>query len=90
MKRSYIVVLTNRWVLAGYIEDEKENELVLSKPVCIRRWGTTQGLGELARGGPTKETILDPYGDRVRLNREHVMHIIECREKVQFVAPDPK
>lgn len=26
----------------------------------IRRWGTTEGIGEIAKGGPTERTILDP------------------------------
>lgn len=25
----------------------------------IRRWGTTHGIGEIAEGGPTDQTILD-------------------------------
>jgi len=30
--------------------------------VCIRKWGTTVGLGELAIRGPLVDTILDPCG----------------------------
>ena len=31
-------------------------------PIYIRRWGTTDGLGEL-RTGPMPNTIVDEYGD---------------------------
>lgn len=35
----------------------------LSNASVIRRWGTTNGLGELALNGPTGNTKLDKCGD---------------------------
>lgn len=48
------------WVLVGYWEQDGD-EVILRKAKNIRRWGTTQGLGELVNG-PLKDTMLDLYG----------------------------
>jgi len=45
---------------------------------CIRLWGTTAGLGELALKGPTKETQLDFCGTVVFDNPEAVLFTIPC------------
>ena len=45
----------------------------LSDAYVVRRWGTTQGLGELAQKGPLKETILDPLP-----NQTKVVNLIAC------------
>ena len=45
--------------------------VILTDARCIRRWGTTKGLGELVNG-PTRETALDPAGT-VRMH--HLMII---------------
>jgi hypothetical protein len=43
----------------------------------IRRWGTTAGLGQLAKDGPTGETVLDAAGIVVAPMRA-VIHFISC------------
>ncbi len=49
----------------------------LTDASVIRVWGTTRGLGEIALGGPTKETILDPIGDiDVPLNA--IISVVKC------------
>jgi hypothetical protein len=53
-----IVVLPHGWVLVGDLEGKK-----LSNASTIRVWGTSKGLGELAKNGPTEKTILDSLGD---------------------------
>lgn len=56
-----IVVLDRGWVYVGNVIIE--GDLVrIHNARCIRRWGTTKGLGELALTGPTKNTVLDPTG----------------------------
>ena len=57
-----IVVLQRGWVAVGHLSKSSETELVLSDASIIRRWGTTKGLGEIAAGGPTKDTVLDAAG----------------------------
>ncbi len=54
-----ILVLWYGWVVVGEW-DKKEKKVKGAQ--CIRRWGTSKGLGEL-RNGPLKETVLDDLGD---------------------------
>lgn len=57
-----IVVLQRGWVLIGAFE-RYENNCKLHNAFVIRFWGTTNGLGELAKDGPTSSTKLDKcYG----------------------------
>lgn len=50
--------------------------LLMSNARCIRKWGTSKGLGQL-RSGPTKETVLDEAGEIVApIGR--VIHMIKC------------
>lgn len=51
--------------------------LTISNAKNIRRWGTTNGLGQLIHG-PTKETQLDECGT-VRVMRAGVMHMLPCQ-----------
>lgn len=55
-----IVIGPRGWVWVGYYSREGE-DVTLTSARCIRRWGTTQGLGELATG-PTSQTTLDKAG----------------------------
>ena len=54
-----ILVLWYGWVVVGEWDKKAKR---LANALCIRRWGTTQGLGQL-RNGPLSETVLDPLGD---------------------------
>ena len=53
-----IVVLQRGWVLVGKFERDGDR-CYLRNASTIRSWGTTKGLGELAKDGPTKDTKLD-------------------------------
>ena len=56
-----ILVLQRGWnVIGRYNKDGQEH--VLTDASVIRVWGTTRGLGEIASGGPTGSTKLDPCG----------------------------
>jgi hypothetical protein len=54
-----ILVLWYGWVVVG--EWDKKAKTV-KDAYCIRRWGTTQGLGQL-RNGPLAGTGLEALGD---------------------------
>lgn len=56
-----IVILPSGWVFVG-LWQEVGKRVILTEASCIRKWGATSGIGELAIKGPLKETILDPAG----------------------------
>lgn len=55
-----IVVLDRGYIYIGDVR-YTEQFLIIENTKCIRRWGTTEGLGEL-REGPTASTVLDEAG----------------------------
>ena len=58
-----IVALSERWVFIGdYHAPTETAPASLTDASCIRIWGTTAGLGEIALRGPTPNTKLDPCG----------------------------
>lgn len=73
-----IVIADRGWVWVGRIgPEEHPDHLRLTDASCIRRWGTTRGLGELSLGGPTSSTILDPCGT-VIIPRRAVIALLPC------------
>ena len=72
-----IVVLTNGWVFCGvYAPAVGHTPASLTDAACVRRWGTTAGLGQLALEGVTKDTIVDPCGTVVLSNPGAVLFVI--------------
>jgi hypothetical protein len=57
-----IIIAQRGWAFAGDMTREG-SEVNLSNASCIRRWGTTKGIGQLAIDGPQSDTILDPVGE---------------------------
>lgn len=53
-----IIVGQRSWVWVGRPRREGD-QLVIEGARCIRRWGTTDGLAQLANGGPRRETQLE-------------------------------
>lgn len=70
-----IVIAQRGFVFVGRFERDAEH-VRLSNASVIRRWGTSQGLGELV-GGPLPDTVLDPCGD-VELHDLAVVASIAC------------
>lgn len=63
MKATHIVVIQSGWVFVGTKDaSSPQGQLTFHNAACIRRWGTTKGIGELALSGPTGETVLDECG----------------------------
>lgn len=75
-----IVILPRGWNMIGYYSQEG-TRCKLENASVIRRWGTTNGLGELAEKGKLKDTILDPCG-LVEFHELTVIATIACREDV--------
>lgn len=74
-----IVIGQRGWVWVGRYSTDGE-EVTLRDAKNIRRWGTTQGLGELCQG-PLPETVLDPVGT-VRLHQLAVVATYDCDSEV--------
>ncbi len=72
-----IVVADRGWVYVGKSR-RIGDVLLIDGARCIRVWGTTCGLGQLAEGGPTETTKLDPMG-RVEVPMRAVISIIACK-----------
>lgn len=74
-----IVILQRGWVYVGdyYVNDK---ECRLENASCIRSWGTSKGLGELAENGALSETKLDPC-PTVNFHRAGEVHTILCNPK---------
>lgn len=72
-----IVILQRGWVMIGHFSQEG-TKCRLDNAAVIRKWGTTKGLGEIADGGPTKDTVLDKTPP-VEFHELTVIATIQCR-----------
>lgn len=63
-RKLVIAILDRGWIFVGRAEitDKNGGFLLLSNASCIRYWGTSRGIGELALEGPKSGTKLDPAG----------------------------
>lgn len=75
-----VAVLDRGWVFIGRLI-KHETGIKLEKAACIRRWGTTKGVGELALHGPQSSTVLDEAGT-VIVPASSVICLIETTEEV--------
>jgi hypothetical protein len=57
-----IVVLNRGWICIGSVS-EKGSKTYVKNTSIIRKWGTTEGLGELAEKGELDDTVLDKCPD---------------------------
>ena len=71
-----IVVLDRGFVYAGRAEIA-DGFVTITKAQCVRRWGTSKGLGELAAEGPKSRTVLDDAGTIVA-PVSALVHLIGC------------
>ena len=71
-----IVVLDRGFVYVGDVTTDGD-WCEIKNASCIRRWGTTKGLGELAAKGPLENTKLDPAGT-VRAPIRAVIAMLAC------------
>lgn len=78
-KGPHIAILQRGWVFVGNLH-KKGQDYRLTEAYCIRNWGTTKGLGELASNGPTDKTVLDP-SPTIRFHELTVVAFLECEAK---------
>lgn len=74
-----IVVLDRGWVVVGQLEKDAE-WFTLTNGSVVRRWGTTEGIGELAEKGPLIETILEKI-PLIKFHENKIIMIIDCFEQ---------
>lgn len=67
-----IVVLDRGFVVVGNVTVD-DTKVTIRNCKCIRRWGTTRGLGELALEGPRPNTILDPQPT----THVHILQVVQ-------------
>ena len=72
-----IFVLQRGWVVVG-VERDEGDQIVIERGHVVRRWGTTDGLGELASKGPLSKTKLDEFAHPVRFHRLSVICTFDC------------
>ena len=75
-----IYVIERGFVLVGEPHEVKDNWMMLSLTHCgiIRRWATTQGLGELTVNGPLKETIIDKEPSGTLISKTAIYRVLPC------------
>jgi len=76
-----IVILQRGWIMVG-IFTRDGNDCILRNAYNVRKWGTTQGLGELAENGKLSDTVLDKMYGVVQFDYLTVISTIDCKEKV--------
>lgn len=74
-----IVVLQRGWVVVGDVSREGDL-VVVDNASVVRRWGTKNGLGELAEKGKQKETVLDSC-PQVRVHQLGVVLHMACNQE---------
>ena len=72
-----IVVLQRGWVVVGKMMKEG-NQCTLTDASVIRRWGTSNGLPELAESGPLPETKLEKATHPIRFHHLTSIMCLEC------------
>lgn len=73
-----IVVCDRGFVLVGRVRFDN-NYIMITDCHCVRAWGTTRGLGEIASSGPTESTKLDKQ-PTTRVHELQVVQMIDCVE----------
>lgn len=74
-----IIIAQAGWVFVGNCE-RVNDQIVVSNCRNIRNWGAKTGLGQIARNGPTKETVLDDYGT-MEIHVLAIVGTLECDVK---------
>lgn len=71
-----IAVLDRGFIYVGHVTRHADG-VTITDAHCVRHWGTTGGLGQLAHHGPQTKTRLDRTG-RVEAPASALIHLIDC------------
>jgi hypothetical protein len=72
-----LAIVDNGFVYVGDVQHDGEGYYVITDCKNVRKAGTTKGFGQIAYGGPTGETELDP-SPHVLVPEGRMCHIMEC------------
>jgi hypothetical protein len=72
-----IYVLENHWCILCTVTKSHDDRIDVDDAFVIRRWGTNQGLGQLAQGGVREETILDKQPPST-IYKNKIVFSIDC------------
>jgi hypothetical protein len=61
-QQTSIFVLPSGWVIVGNPTRNTDGTITVTNCKNVHRWGTDKGLGQIAMNGPTKTSVLNPYG----------------------------
>ena len=75
--KKVIAIATGGFVWIGVVKSDTDTHLVLDDAYNVRKFGTTNGLGQIAVEGPTKDTVLDACGI-VEINKVALIATILC------------
>ena len=73
-----ICVLERGFICVGDATVE-DGWLTIANAKYVRRWGTNNGLGELAANGPLAATVLDD-GGTIKAPLGALIHLLQCNE----------
>lgn len=79
MSNIKIVVVDRGWVFIGNVFKGTESTLIKNAHV-IRRWGTTEGLGELSIKGKLENTILEKCLD-IEVPIKSIIAFLDCDQE---------
>lgn len=71
-----IAILDRGWVFVGRARDSS-GSVIIRNAACVRYWGTTKGIGQLALEGPQRDTKLDEAGT-VTVPIESIIALIDA------------
>ena len=74
-----IVALQRGWIIVGWLS-QNGSSMTLKNASVVERWGTKEGIGELAAKGPLAETRLRKCPAEVRYHELTEVVRIKCIE----------
>lgn len=74
-----LIVLDRGWVFVGRVT-EGPSQITIDDAGCVRFWGTTKGIGQLASEGPLSATKIDP-APRIVAPGRAVIFLMACNEE---------
>jgi hypothetical protein len=74
-----IVIMDRGWVVVGNTTI-KDNYVYIDNAAVVRRWGTENGIGELAEKGELEDTVLDKCPP-VKAHELSIVMIMDCNNE---------